>query len=128
VKAFSSCAKALPADAEQWDVSGLLLDGQPFSRETVQCWINCAYSALHGVSELDAEDKQQLSTAIGLKQVLAFGHAVGSAEALFAAACSQLSELKVVVQLPEQKLEVPVGKHCICFVLSLQQEQALQLC
>jgi hypothetical protein len=46
--AVSDSARGLPAAAEEWDVSGLLLDGQPFTRETVSCWLSCAYSAIHG--------------------------------------------------------------------------------
>lgn len=31
VRACSSVARELPNDGSEWDVSGLLLDGQPFS-------------------------------------------------------------------------------------------------
>lgn len=113
LRPFSSVARALPSDAQQWDVSGLLQDGQPFSRETVQCWLSCIYSSLHGPAELSAEDCQQLSTAKGLQQVLAFAHAVGSPLAVLAAACSQLDNLKFVVQLPAQTIELQLrdGPH-----------------
>jgi hypothetical protein len=46
----------------QWDVSGLLLDSEPFSHDTVKCWVGCAYSALYVQAELDEDDIQQLST------------------------------------------------------------------
>jgi hypothetical protein len=37
LRSFSVCARNLPAAAEEWDVSGLLIDGQPFSlAETTQ--------------------------------------------------------------------------------------------
>jgi hypothetical protein len=113
LRPFSSVARALPSDAKQWDVSGLLLDGEPFSRETVQCWLSCIYSSLHGPAELSSEDCQQLSTATGLRQVLAFAHAVGSPQALLTAACSQLDNLKFSVQLPAQTIELQMrdGPH-----------------
>jgi hypothetical protein len=38
IRTFSSCAEQLPAGAEEWDVSGFLFDGEPFSRETVK-WL-----------------------------------------------------------------------------------------
>jgi hypothetical protein len=107
LRTFSSVARALPFDVQQWDISGLLLDGQePFSRATVQCWLSCIYSSLHGPAELSKEDCQQLSTAKGLQQVLAFAHAVGSPQAVLTAACSQLDNLKFSVQLPAQTIEL----------------------
>jgi hypothetical protein len=56
-----------------------------------------------------------LSTVSGLAQVLAFANAVGSFEGLLQAACSQLRNLKVVVQLPEQVLELPLASCAYCF-------------
>lgn len=41
---------------QEWDVSGFLLDGKPFERTAVKCWLDCAYTVLHGKAELDAED------------------------------------------------------------------------
>lgn len=38
--------------------------------------------------------------------MLSFAHAVGSPEGVFNAACSQLHELEVVVNLPEQSLRL----------------------
>lgn len=106
LRTFSTCAEQLPADANAWDVSGLLLNSQPFSRAAVQCWLHCAHSHLHGPTELNAEDLEQLSTATTLHEVLAFAHAVGSCEGMLQAACHQLHALKFVVQLPEQTLEL----------------------
>jgi hypothetical protein len=113
LRSFCANAEGLPA-AEEWDVSGLLLDGQPFSRETVSCWMNCAYSLIDGSEQLGQHDIEQLSSA-GLAQVLAFANAVGSSEGLFRAACSQLQHLKFVVQLPEQVLQLPLATFIYCF-------------
>ena len=115
LRAHSSCARVLPADASEWDVSGLLFDGKPFTRETVSCWLRCAQNFLDGSADLDAQDTQQLSTVTGLTQVLAFADAVGSRSGLCKALCSQLQQLKFVVQLPEQVLELPVAGFCYGF-------------
>ena len=72
VRAFSSCAEQLPSDAEEWDVSGFLIDGKPFERATVSCWLHAAHSLLHGPGELEAGDLQQLSNVHDLLHVLVF--------------------------------------------------------
>lgn len=109
ISTFSTCAEELPADAKEWDVGGFLFEGGPFSRQTVKCWLNCGHSMLYGPGELDAQDQAQLSTANGLRSVLAFAHAVGSPEGLCKAACCQLQALVLEVQLPEQSLQLPVS-------------------
>jgi hypothetical protein len=117
LRTLSSCAKALPADAAEWDVSGLLFDGQPFSRETVSCWLQCGCSAVYAEDEqLDTDSVSMLSTVTGLAQVLAFADAVGSFKGLCRAACSQLQQLKCVVQLPEQVIELSVADYPYTFV------------
>jgi hypothetical protein len=115
VRAFSECAEQLPAGAQEWDVSGFLLNGSPFSLETVQCWVNCAYAARHGVAELGTDDIAQLSTAKGLHLVLSFAHAVLSVKPLYDAACSQLGTLKFVVQLPEQTVQPVMQAGALLF-------------
>ena len=115
LRALSTCARALPADAAVWDVSGLLYDGQPFTRETVACWLQCCCSSIHGTAELDCDSISMISTVTGLAQVLAFAHAVGSFVGMLQAACSQLQQLKVVLQLPEQVLELPVASYMYVF-------------
>lgn len=80
LRSFSASARGLPAAADVWDVSGLLLDGAPFSSETVSCWLRCANSNVHGLAELVTEDIRQLSTVDELTQVLAFADAVGSSD------------------------------------------------
>jgi hypothetical protein len=114
IRTFSSCAEQLPAGAEEWDVSGFLSDGEPFSRETIECWLSCGYSILYGAAELDTDDQALLSTAKGLHHVLAFAHAVGSPEGVLKAACSKLQELVIEVQLPARTIEVPVSPADDC--------------
>ena len=86
----------------------MLFDGQPFSRETVSCWLQCCSSSIYGAAALDSNIISMLSTVMGLAQVLAFAQAVGCFTGTFQAACSQLQQLKLFVQLPEQVLELPV--------------------
>jgi hypothetical protein len=114
VRTFCACADQLPAGAEEWDVSGFLNEGEPFSRETVKCWLTCGYSILYGAAELHTEDHAQLSTARGLHHVLRFAHAVGSPEGVLKAACSKLRELMIEVQLPERTIQLPVSPAHDC--------------
>jgi hypothetical protein len=124
LRALCSCARALPADAEQWDISAMLCDGQPFTYETVSCWLQCGYRNIYGTAaELDSDSISVLSTVTGLTQVLAFAHAVGSFEGMLQAACSQLQQLQFAVQLPEQVLELPLVGYTYCF----QDSEPLQL-
>lgn len=92
------------------DVSGFLLDGAPFSRATVKCWLNCGCSLLHGAAALDTDDTACLESATGLHSVLAFAYVVGSPEGLLKAACSWLCGLKIRVKLPQLpgSVELPV--------------------
>jgi hypothetical protein len=124
LRALSSCARALPADAAEWDVSGLLHDDQPFSRETVSCWLQCCYNSNYG-AELDSDSISLLGTVTGLAQVLAFANAVGSFAGALNAACSQVEQLKMVLQLPEQVLELPVGGYTY-YYSKLNDRQLLQ--
>lgn len=127
VRTFSTCAEQLPAGAEEWDVSGFLIEGEPFSRETVKAWLNCGYSMLYGPAEVDAEDQAHLSTARGLHQVLTFAHAVGSPAGLLKAACSQLHELRVEVQLAASTLELPISPAHDCSYRLAEYEEGCQL-
>jgi hypothetical protein len=108
VRTFSTCVEQLPAGADEWDVSGFLIEGEPFSREAVKTWLNCGNCMVYGKGELDTEDQELLSTANGLHHVLRFAHAVDSPEGLLNAACSKLQELTIEVQLPEDTFELPV--------------------
>ena len=65
LRALSSCARraldrTLPVHAAEWDVSGLLLDGKPYSRDTVSCWVQCCNSHNYGTN-LDSDSINQHS-------------------------------------------------------------------
>ena len=70
---------------------------------------------LHGSEALSQQDKQQLSTVTGLTQVLAFADAVGSVRGVCSAACSQVKQLRFVVRLPEQVLQLPLDSCSYCW-------------
>jgi hypothetical protein len=126
LRTFSAVARALPADAEQWDVSGLLYDGQqPFSRATVQCWLACARSCT-GMGELGAEDIEQLSTAKGLHEVLSFAQAVGPAPALLQAACSQQGALVIALKAEQQTLRLPMTGGTLAWLPPTAPQQQQQ--
>ena len=127
MRSLCDSARGLPAASEEWDVSGLLQDGQPFSRDTVSSWLSCVHSAVDSITDLGPQDIQQLSTVTGLTQVLAFADAVGSRQSIFTAACSQLQQLKLVVHLPEQVLELPVIGRAYFWRSNQLQRQDLEV-
>ncbi|WIA18908.1 hypothetical protein OEZ85_003580 [Tetradesmus obliquus] len=43
MRACSSVARGLPAEAAEWDLSNLLIEGQPVQRSTVIRWLNYCY-------------------------------------------------------------------------------------
>lgn len=59
--------------------------------------------------ELDRQDKQHLSTAKGLYQVMVFAQAVDSVPALLTAACSQLDNLQITVSVQDKQIQMPVA-------------------
>lgn len=56
---MSSCARGLPADAAQWDLSLLLVEGQPVHKQTVLSWVNKAYLCTYGETFEDALEYQK---------------------------------------------------------------------
>jgi hypothetical protein len=43
LRLFSSVARSLPQDAKEWELSNLVIDGQPETRPTVISWLNAVY-------------------------------------------------------------------------------------
>jgi hypothetical protein len=108
VQFYSTCAGGLPAAAEEWDLSQLLLESQPVQRSTVVFWLNAI--SQHG-DDKPMFDEQPASTAhtmAGLAQLLAFADAVGTRRGLLLALDAQLSAAALVekVQLGEQELQL----------------------
>jgi hypothetical protein len=59
---WSSCARGLPADAVEGDLSQLLIEGKSVERSTVVAWLNAA----HQVTHLKDFEQQQESPAINM--------------------------------------------------------------
>jgi hypothetical protein len=54
LRSCSSCAEGLPADAQEWDLSQLLVEGEPVTKGTVVAWLNSACQRI-----LDSEFEKQ---------------------------------------------------------------------
>ena len=88
VRSCSDVAYTLPASATVWDLSGILIEGQPVKRETVVEWLNLAYLALLGEPYEQQQDQPEITTAAGLYELLAFADSVASAPAIYRATVS----------------------------------------
>jgi hypothetical protein len=94
---WSSCARGLPADAAEWDLSQLLVEGKAVERSTVVAWLNAA----HQITHLKDFEQQQDNPAVnmtGLVELLGFADAVGSSRGLLHACLANLSQLKCDVR------------------------------
>jgi hypothetical protein len=47
MRGCSAVAEGLPAGTAEWDLSNLLIDGQPVQCSTVVCWLNHCYMRNH---------------------------------------------------------------------------------
>lgn len=119
VQCYSSCARALPAAAEEWDLSQLLLEGQPVQRETVVSWLNAMSQHLNNEPMIgdDPETDRPARSMASLAQLLAFADAVGTSRGLLLAIDAQVSAgapLVAEVQMGEQQLQLAADSYC-CF-------------
>ncbi|WIA41200.1 hypothetical protein OEZ86_004815 [Tetradesmus obliquus] len=104
VRLLSLVARALPEGGE-WDLSGLLLDGQPVSRAVVVAWLNAAYQQAYGEDfEAQEPDQDPACSVQGLYMLLSFADAVDSTKPLLRACCSQLQRLQLHAQLGQQQV------------------------
>uniref|UniRef100_A0A383VQJ4 Uncharacterized protein n=1 Tax=Tetradesmus obliquus TaxID=3088 RepID=A0A383VQJ4_TETOB len=84
-KLFSLCAAGLPsqqADSETvWDLSNILIDGQPVQRATVVAWLNSCYQIVYTADyESQEAADNPARTFEGLYRLLAFADAVDSTD------------------------------------------------
>lgn len=106
LRSCCSCAEGLPADAQEWDLRQLQINGTAVQRETVVAWLNCAYSRiLETVFEEQSDSGDTCyayytETVAGLAQLLAFADAVGSRAGILRACIRHIDELVLQVQLP----------------------------
>jgi hypothetical protein len=105
VRMYSAVARQLP-ETEEWDLSGLLVDGQPVSRATVVAWLNAAYQHAYE-ADFEQQDDSSASSAEGLYSLLAFADAVGSTKPLLKVCCAAaLDDLQLRVQLGQQEVQL----------------------
>jgi hypothetical protein len=107
--ACSTCAFGLPRDSSTWDLSNLLIDGQPVSRDTVLAWLNAMYMHLDDIPFSDSIPDAAAS-ATRLYQLLAFADAVGSSRGVVKACLGGLEDLAFEVKVGEQQVQLAAGE------------------
>jgi hypothetical protein len=109
--ACSTCAFGLPRDASTWDLSNLLIDGHPVSRDTVTAWLNVVYMHQDDVAYGDATSPAAAS-ATQLYQVLSFADAVGSSRGMVKACLAGLEQLAFEVKVGDKEVQLAAGEPC----------------
>ncbi len=95
VRMASSVAKGLPPGSDEWDLSGLVIEGHPVGRSVVIAWLAAAYPELEGVEEA--------GEAPPLADLLAFADAVGSARHVLRACCARWPCRELTVQVGDDE-------------------------
>ncbi|WIA20916.1 hypothetical protein OEZ85_005258 [Tetradesmus obliquus] len=117
---FSSVAAELP-ETDEWDLSGLLLYGQPVSRDIVVAWLNAAYQAAYEEDyEAQQPDQDPACSVEGLYMLLSFADAVDSTRPLFKACCSRLQRLQLHAQLGQQ--QVALDTNGVSYFFNVTQQ------
>lgn len=116
LQCWSSCAKGLPATADEWDVSQLLIEGQPVQRETVVAWLNALYDIVYG-KPFEQQEKSPVHNITGLAQLLAFADAVGSSRGVLRALDARMSADSLVAVVDIGDTEVILSCNC-CYYFS----------
>jgi hypothetical protein len=99
----SSCAGGLPAEAATWDISNLVIDGQPVQRSTVIAWLDTCYVTMYDRPyEEPKQHRQSVMAATQLYQLLAFADAVGSTRGVIRECVADLDKVRVQVTLGQQ--------------------------
>jgi hypothetical protein len=116
----SLVARALPA-GDEWDLSGLLVDGQPVSRATVVAWLNAAYQAAYEVEyQVQQPDQDPVCSVEGLYQLLSFADSVDSTRPVLKACCSRLHSLQLHAQLGQQHVALETNGTGYYFGIATQ--------
>ncbi|KAF6252957.1 hypothetical protein COO60DRAFT_477893 [Scenedesmus sp. NREL 46B-D3] len=102
---FSSVARSLPA-CDEWDISGLLVDGRSVGRATVVAWLNAAYQHTYQ-ADFEAQPDDPACSVEGLYYLLAFADAVGTTKGLLQACCLRLERLQLLAHLGQ--VQVPLN-------------------
>jgi hypothetical protein len=116
VRMYSAVARQLPV-TDTWDLSSLLIDGQPVSRSTVVAWLNAAYQNTFD-RDFEQQDDSPGSSAEGLYQLLAFADAINSSRPLIRGCCEDLERLQLRVQLGQQQVSLKTQGTSYAFSMS----------
>jgi hypothetical protein len=116
IRAVSTCARDMPQDSSNWDLSHLLIDGQPVSRDTVTAWLNAVHMHMEdapfpGYQGSPTRDPTQLY------QLLAFADAVGSSRGVLRA-CLPKEELQFGVNLYGRDLKLDAGDNTTVYAVA----------
>lgn len=98
VRSSSAVAFALPESATVWDLSGLIIEGQPVKRQTLVTWLNIVYKAVLDYPYQQVYQPPTLSAA-ELFELLAFSDSVASSRAVCLACVSDSMLQRLRVQL-----------------------------
>jgi hypothetical protein len=94
----------LPA-TDEWDLSGLLVEGQPVSRATVVAWLNAACHNTYG-TDYEQQEDSPACTFNDLYRLLLFADAVDSTRPLLKACCARLQQLQLRALLGQQQVSL----------------------
>jgi hypothetical protein len=117
LRASCSCARGLPLDSSSWDLSSLLIDGQPVSRGTVTAWLNVVYTLLDN-KPFEEGVPAAAASATQLYQLLALADAVGSSQGVLNACLAGLEELCFKVKVGEQEVQMKAGEITVCSMVA----------
>jgi hypothetical protein len=82
LKFLSQCARCLPLATEEWDLSNLIINGQPVTRATIVAWLNCACQLIDSTDFEAPPAPAAPATAHDLYNLLVFADAVESVKGL----------------------------------------------
>ena len=119
VMAMSQCARSLPI-RDTWDLTQLIVQDRPVSRNTVIAWLNLAYNVINCC---DFEAQTGDTTAADFSSLLSFADAVNSKKSLLDAALGKyLPDLRFHLKLGDKAVQLRTDR-----IYYFNPKSALQL-
>lgn len=110
LQCYSTCARGLPATAEEWDVAGLQIEGG-LNRQTVVNFVNAISKHLNNEVLIAEDQNESPVTMARLSSLLAFADAVGCSRGLLLALDAELAAGVVAeVQCNQEPLQLNVDR------------------
>jgi hypothetical protein len=129
MRGCSTVAENLPAEAAEWNLSNLLIDGQPVQRSTVIRWLNvCCINVHHVLFDPDIR-YGSLVSATELFELLAFADSVGSGRGIIEACLTENQLMKMylnVTFIPGLQEDAQPQQQHVLEVPHMQQQQQQQ--